>query len=56
MTVFGEISLFEFLNNIRFCLFFLKSMALMRRRGNEKIHNEINLLQLYDSSTIETKS
>jgi hypothetical protein len=31
MTVFGEISLFEFkfLNNIRFCLFFLKSMALV---------------------------
>jgi len=35
MTMFGEISLFEFefLNNIRFCLFFLKSMALMAGRS-----------------------
>jgi len=38
MTVFGKILLFEFefLNNIRFCLFFLKSMALTRRMGTRK--------------------
>jgi len=37
MTVFGKISLFEFefLNNIHFCLFFLKSMALTRRMGTK---------------------
>jgi len=35
MTVFGKISLFEFefLNNIRFYLFFIKSMALTQSIG-----------------------
>jgi hypothetical protein len=47
MTVFGEISLveFDFLNNIRFCLFFLKSMALRHDIATTKEYSNLTGLK-----------